>query len=119
MLDAVEILKTGPEVFLFWWRPLYLATCAEALVRAGDEGAEAALAEARAAIGDNPYARALTLRAAALRDDDETGLREALAVFERIECPYQAARTGWLLGGDARAEAERTFARLGATLPPD
>jgi tetratricopeptide (TPR) repeat protein len=115
--DAVEILKTGPEVFLFWWRPLYLATCAEALVRAADEGVQAALAEARAAIGDNPYARALTLRAAALRDDNETGLREALAVFEQIECPYQAARTGWLLGGDARAEAERTFARLGATFP--
>jgi class 3 adenylate cyclase len=117
--DAVEILKTGPEVFLFWWRPLYVATCAEALVRAGDAGADAALVQAQAGIGDNPYARALMLRAAALRDDDESAMREALAVFERIECPYQTARTGWLLGGDARAEAERTFASLGATLPAD
>jgi hypothetical protein len=116
-LDAVEILRTGPEVFLFWWRPLYLATSAEALVRAGDEDANAALVRAQAGIGDNPYARALMLRAAAQRDDDESAMREALAVFEQIECPYQAARTGWLLGGEARAEAERTFARLGATLP--
>jgi hypothetical protein len=115
--EAVEILETGPEVFLFWWRPHYLATRAEAFARAGDERAEAALAEARKGMGDNPYARALTVRAAAQRDDDESGLREALAIFERIGCPYQAARTGWLLGGEERAAAESTFARLGATLP--
>jgi hypothetical protein len=38
-------------------------------------------------------------------------------VFEEIECPYQAARTGWLLGGAERAEAERKLAALGATPP--
>jgi hypothetical protein len=40
-------------------------------------------------------------------------------VFEELECPYQAARTGWLLGGEARKEAERGFARLGAPPPVD
>jgi hypothetical protein len=32
---------------------------------------------------------------------------------------YQAARTGWLLGGAAGDEAKRTFERLGATLPAE
>jgi hypothetical protein len=44
-------------------------------------------------------------------------MRESLALFKRIECPYQAARTAWLLGDADRAEAERTLRELGATLP--
>ena len=52
-------------------------------------------------------------------EEREPAFAEGFAVFEQIECPYQAARTGWLLGDDARAEAERTFVRLGATLPAD
>jgi class 3 adenylate cyclase len=117
--EAVEILKRGYGGFLFWWRPLFLATRAEVLVVADDGAAQTALAEARAGIGDNPYAGALVLRASALLDGDEGALRQALAAFEGMEAPYQAARTGWLLGGDARAEAERALDRLGATLPPD
>jgi hypothetical protein len=46
-------------------------------------------------------------------------MREALSLFKEIECPYQAARTGWLMGGAERAEAEQGFAALGATLPTD
>jgi hypothetical protein len=38
-------------------------------------------------------------------------------MFKEIECPQQTARTGWLLGGSDREEAERGFAALGATLP--
>jgi hypothetical protein len=34
-----------------------------------------------------------------------------------MKAPYQVARTAWLLGGEERAEAERAFAELGATLP--
>jgi hypothetical protein len=46
-------------------------------------------------------------------------LRESLEILERIECPYQAARSGWLLGGDACREAQRTLERLGARLPAE
>jgi class 3 adenylate cyclase len=117
--EAAEILKRGYAGVLFWWRPHFLATRAEVLVSAGSEDADAALADARDQIGDNPHARALVVRARALRDGDESGLREALAAFQATGAAYQVARTGWLLGGDVRAEAERTFNRLGATLPPD
>jgi AAA ATPase domain/Adenylate and Guanylate cyclase catalytic domain len=101
----------------FWWRAAYAATRAEALVRAGDARGPAAIAEAEDTIGDHRYARGVLLRARGLQDDSEELLRESLALFNEIECPYQAARTGWLLGGADRAEAERGFAALGATLP--
>ncbi len=35
----------------------------------------------------------------------------------RLEPFFDAARTGWLLGGAEREEAKRTFEGLGATLP--
>jgi class 3 adenylate cyclase len=101
----------------FWWRAVYAATRAEALVRAGDARGQEAIGEAEATIGDHRYARGVLLRARGLHDDEEGPIRESLALFNEIECPYQAARTGWLLGGGDRAEAERGFAALGATLP--
>jgi class 3 adenylate cyclase len=113
----------GAEEFLegdepsFWWRPMFLATRAEARVLSGRTGADDALAAAEAMSGDNRWAAAIILRTKAIRDADEARLREALAIFEEIECPYQAARTGWLLGDEDRQVAQRTFERLGATLP--
>jgi class 3 adenylate cyclase/tetratricopeptide (TPR) repeat protein len=103
----------------FWWRAVYAATRAEALVQAGDARAAAAITDAEDTIGDHRYARGVLLRAQGLQDGAEDSLREALSLFKEIECPYQAARTGWLLGGADRTEAERGFAALGATLPPD
>jgi class 3 adenylate cyclase/tetratricopeptide (TPR) repeat protein len=116
--QAAERLAEAPKSN-FWWRSAFTATRAEALVRAGDERAADAIAEAEATVGDHRYAGAVLLRAQALRDDSEEPLREALAVFTEIECPYQAARTGWLLGGSDRAEAERGFSALGATAPAE
>jgi hypothetical protein len=49
-------------------------------------------------------------------EGDEAKLREALAIFRDIECPHQQARTGWLLGGEERAEAEPILERL--RVPP-
>ncbi len=103
----------------FWWQAVYAATRAEALVRAGDDRGPAAIVDAEATIGDHCYARGVLLRARGLRDDAEELIREALDLFTEIECPYQAARTGWLLGGADRAAAERGFAALGATPPSD
>ena len=100
-----------------WWRSAYAATRAEALVHAGADEADAALAEAEQVVGDHGYAGGVLLRARAQHQEDEALLRESLAVFERIDCRYQAARTGWLVGGDAREQAERAFASLG-TRPP-
>ena len=33
-------------------------------------------------------------------------LQESLELFKELDCPYQAARTGWLLGGDERERGE-------------
>ena len=101
----------------FWWRAIYAVTRGEAMLRARNLEADDALAEAEGMIGDHRYARGVLLRAKGLRDDDEEAIREALSLFVDIECPYQAARTGCLLGGSARAEAERRLNALGATVP--
>ena len=68
-------------------------------------------------VGDHRYARGILLRTKGLRDRDEGAIREAQSVFRDIECPWQAARTGWLLGGTDRAGAERALSALGATVP--
>jgi hypothetical protein len=114
---AAELLDRDEPSF--WWRPQFFATRAEAFALGHHPDAADALQAARDAAGQNRYALAVTMRVEALRDDDESKLREALRIFREIECPYQAARTGWMLGGEARAEAERAFEALGATLPPD
>jgi hypothetical protein len=49
--------------------------------------------------------------------DDESQLRESFELFKEIDCPYQAARSGWLLGGAEREEAKQTFERLRTTEP--
>jgi class 3 adenylate cyclase len=112
---AVEQVRS-PEAS-FWWRALYLATRAEIFVSAGDPGAEEAVARAESGIGDHRAAQGVLLRARGLLAADEALLRESLAVFEQIECPYQAARSGWLLGGQERERARERFAALGVGEP--
>jgi hypothetical protein len=115
-VDAAAEALPDPRDAWSWWGPPYRAIRAESLVRAGLEGAEAALAEAGAISFEHPYARAIVLRTRALGSGEEAPLRESLALLREIECPYQAARTGWLLDGEERAAAERTFERL--RVPP-
>jgi hypothetical protein len=115
--EALEALTGGRIKFLFWWQPMYLGTLAEVSVAAGSENAATALAQAEEATGDNRYAQAMAVRTRGRLEEDEGMLREALARFGEMECPYQAARTAWLLGGDDRAAAEGTLKRLGATPP--
>jgi class 3 adenylate cyclase len=116
--DAVA-LSDSVSTHKMWWRSAYAATRAEAMVRAHDQRAADVITQAGGRIGDHRYAQGVLLRARGLHEGDETHLRHALSLFEEIGCPYQAARTGWLLGGEARKQAERTFTSLGATLPPD
>jgi hypothetical protein len=84
---------------------------------AGDPRAEDAIDEAEELVGDHRYAGGILLRTRGLRDRDDGAIREALSVFKDIECPYQTARTGWLLGGSDRVEAEGALDALGATVP--
>ncbi|MGH2976191.1 MAG: hypothetical protein ACRDLL_15205, partial [Solirubrobacterales bacterium] len=114
--DAVELVDE-PVAPTMWWRSSYAATKAEVLIRAGAGQVAELTRDAEQSVGDHRYARGVLLRAAGVAGQDERRVRESLAVFSEMECPYQAARTGWAMGGAERAEAERTFERLGATLP--
>jgi class 3 adenylate cyclase len=116
--DAADLLPP-PSVAWSWWGPPERAIRAEALVRSGREGAWEALAEAEAASHEHPYGRGIALRARALSTGDDGPLRDSLALLREIECPHQAARSGWLLGGEDRADAARTFERLGVAPPAD
>ena len=89
------------------WTATYACSRAEAFVRAGREDAEDAIHWAEPRVGQDRYARAILLRAKGLHGSDESLLRESKARFEEMECPYQAARTGWLLGGSDREQAKR------------
>jgi class 3 adenylate cyclase/tetratricopeptide (TPR) repeat protein len=100
-----------------WWGTPFLATRAEAFVLTDDPRADKALAEAADRIGEYLYAQGILMRAQGLAGRDEALLRESLALFEQLECPYQAARSGWLIGGEAKEVAGRTFERLGAAPP--
>jgi class 3 adenylate cyclase/predicted ATPase len=101
------------------WTASYAGSRAEVFVRAGRNDAAEAIAWAEQRIGQDRYARALLLRAQGLHGSDESLLRESKSLFEEMECPFQVARTGWLLGGSDREQARETFERLGATLPAD
>ena len=78
---------------------------------------EEAIALGREFVGENPYAQALLERAEGIHRGDEALLRASLQRFEEIDCPYQAARSGWLIGGEERERASAVFERLGAVEP--
>jgi class 3 adenylate cyclase/tetratricopeptide (TPR) repeat protein len=101
------------------WTAAYASIRAEAFVRAERDDAVEVLTWAEPRVGQDRYARATLLRARALHAEEDALLRESKALFEGMECPFQAARTGWLLGGSDREQAKQTFERLGATLPAD
>jgi hypothetical protein len=103
----------------FWWHTVYLATRAESFVLAGRPDAEQTLSEVEAHVGEQPYARAITLRARGQLEDDPEALERARALFAELVCPYQEARAAWLLGGAQREKAHRAFEALGATPPAE
>ena len=105
------------EISTTWFRSPYLAARAEAYARLGRKDADEAILVAEEDIGEHRYGTGILLRAKGIRSGDETLLRESLDLFEELECPYQSARTGWMLGGAEREKAKGTFEALGATLP--
>jgi hypothetical protein len=115
--DAVAI--GADPIAVSQWTATYACSRAEAFVRAGRDDAADAIAWAEPRIGQDRYARAILLRAKGLHASDESLLRESKALFEEMACPFQAARSGWLLGGSDREQAAETFTRLEATLPAD
>ena len=111
-VDLIDVPWTG-----FWWQEPVLARRAEILAIAGRDDARDALERAEARPAGDPFSTAVALRARAVLTDDEAPLREALEIFERIECAYESARTRWILGGAERDTAREGFARLGAVVP--
>jgi class 3 adenylate cyclase/tetratricopeptide (TPR) repeat protein len=105
------------EISTTWFRSPYLAGRAEAYARLGRPEADDAIRAAEENIGEHRYGLGILLRAKGIRADDEATIRKSLELFKELDCPYQSARTGWLLGGEEREEAKRTFESLGATLP--
>lgn len=114
--SAAERLSE-PALESFWWRTIYHAVRAEALARAQSTSAADAIGLAERYVGENRYAIGLLQRARGVHEGDGALLRDTHRLFIEIECPLQAARTGWLIGGAAREEAAKTFAQLGAVLP--
>jgi class 3 adenylate cyclase/predicted ATPase len=101
------------------WTATYACSRAEAFVRGDRDDAAEAIAWAEPRVGQDRFARGILLRAKGLGASDDALLRESKALFEEMSCPFQAARTGWLLGGTDRERAAETFERLGATRPAD
>ena len=99
-----------------WWRSMFEATRAEAIVRAEREDAAEALQSAERWADADRYAQAVNLRTRGLLEGEEAPIREGLALFREIGARYQAARTGILLGGEERAAGEAVYAELGVEL---
>jgi hypothetical protein len=114
--EAAQTLDE-PRLRYQWWVTPYQATRAEAYVLAGRPDADEALALAGERVGEHLYAQGVLLRARGIAGGNDGPLRESLELFERLECPYQAARSGWLVGGEQRENAARRFERLGAVPP--
>jgi hypothetical protein len=112
VVGAGEAGDAAPSKWIAWiWLHWYVALRAEAAVLAGAANAARQVTAARAVVGDDPLAGALVGRAEALLAGDRAGLLATEAAFAAAGCPYQAARTLVLAGGD---RLERGHAALGA-----
>lgn len=105
------------DISTTWFRSPYMASRAESYARLGRPDTDEAILVAEEYIGEHRYAMGILLRAQGIHTEDENALRESLELFKELDCPYQTARTGWLLGGEQRDEAVEIFGRLGATPP--
>lgn len=116
---ALERIAPPPRTVWKWvcwvWLPWYTVLRAEAAVLAGHPDAQDRINAARTAAADNPIATAQTDRAQALLDGDQPKLLATADAFDAAGCPYQAARTLLLAGGEHAAAAASALADLGLT----
>ncbi|MBF6469750.1 ATPase [Nocardia beijingensis] len=114
---ALERMATEPREVWRWvtwiWLHWYVALRAEAGVLAGAADAVERLAEARTVVAGNPVAGAIVERAEALLSEDHERLLATADAFETAGCPYQAARTRVLAGGDHADRGAAALAELG------
>jgi len=98
--DAFECLGLDVDDRDTWWhagltiyRPWYAAVWAEAAVLAQRDDHADRIERARRAVRDNPIARAMVERAAAIAAGDRHTVESLAAAFEALGCPYQRERT--------------------------
>ncbi|WP_229908668.1 ATP-binding protein [Streptomyces griseosporeus] len=119
---ALERVAPEPEQVWKWvswvWLHWYVALRAEAAVLAGHPEAPARIAAARTVVAGNPVATAQVDRAQALLDGDLPGQLATAAAFEKAGCPYQAARTLLLAGGEHTATGHTALTALGLAPRP-
>ncbi|MGH9209990.1 MAG: ATP-binding protein [Acidimicrobiales bacterium] len=107
---AADPDEPAPSKWITWiWLHWYVALRAEAAVLAADPHARSQLDVAWSTVAGNPIATAIVQRAEALLGQDRKQLLAAGAAFDAAGCPYQAARTLTLAGGE---EAERGASAL-------
>ncbi|MEU2176889.1 LuxR C-terminal-related transcriptional regulator [Nocardia sp. NPDC019219] len=115
--EALERMATEPREVWRWvtwiWLHWYVALRAEAGVLTGASDAVERLAEARTVVAGNPIAGAIVERAEALLSADHERLLATADAFEAAGCPYQAARTRVLAGGDHADRGAAALADLG------
>jgi class 3 adenylate cyclase len=105
------------DIATTWFRSPYLASRAEAFARLERPQTDDAILAADEYIGEHRYGMGILLRAKGIRHGDEELLRESFELFKELGCPYQSARSGWQLGGEARDEASEIFRRLRTAEP--
>ncbi|MER6302936.1 LuxR C-terminal-related transcriptional regulator [Kitasatospora sp. NPDC001539] len=129
VLDAMVLLHRGdaeaalrrlaPEPDEVWkwvcwvWLHWYVSLRAEASVLTGHPKAQDRIDAARSRTAGNPVATAQLDRAQALLDGDLARRPAVAAAFEAAGCPYQAARTLLLAGGDHARTGRRALTGLG------
>jgi hypothetical protein len=114
---AVELVESRPPDF--WWYKQLQLRLAEALAVLRSSEAERAIAHGEERETDDPLERAGLLRARGLLERDPAALVRAAELLDRHEFVFEAARTRWLAGGQAREQGAATLARLGAVPPAD
>jgi hypothetical protein len=98
------------------WVQWYSALRAEAAVLCHSPRADELVGRAGEIAAGNPIASTIVDRAAALARGDLAGVRALAPAFDQAGCPYQAARTLVLAGGDDAASGAAALAALGAVL---
>ena len=107
------------EISTTWFRSPYLAGRAEAFARLGLKEADDAIRAAEENIGEHRYGLGILLRAKGIRANDDASVRESLDLFKELDCPYQTARTGWLLGGMPARRRRASSSDSARPFPPD